>query len=252
MQVTQIGIFLVVSLCCTLSVYPNDISYTYWDIGVALSDRDSEHLSDDQNIYGDIDFSQTLYQKSLPESQIGVHAWVEVTQSRNLSNDTAYTLTLLQSAAGVGVHYSTDLFSTYFRLGTGGSSAKFKTTQQSSSNPVVTGGGGDIFAPPISIFSKDRPRSQTTHTNQEDGVVGKIGVRWHLFENYQIGAAVQWSDIDSIGTQYSTYIQKNFKNSPVNARTTFSPFGGGYMSVKTEATITEHTNSIGLSLVYSF
>ena len=252
MKLTHIGILSVLSLCCTLSVYSNDISYDYWDIGVSLSDRDSDYLSDDLNFYGDIDVAKNLYKKSLSENQFGIHAWVDVTQSRNLSKDSAYTLTLLQSAVGIGVHYSTELFSTYFRLGTGGSSAKFKTTQQSSSSPIVIGGSGDIFAPPISFFSKDRPRSQTTYTNQEDGTLGKIGIRYRLFERYQIGAALQWSNINSIGTEYSTYIQRDFENSPVNARTTFSPLGVGYLSVKAEATKDKHSSSIGLSLVYSF
>lgn len=253
MQLTPLRLFSAATLCCALSVYSQDISYSYWDVGVALSDRDSEYLSDDLNLFGEINISQNLFQHSSPDNKIGIHLWVDISQSRDLSNDSAYELTLLQSVVGIGLHYSTNTFSTYFRLGTGGSSAEFKTTSNRSSNPiVVTGSGGDIFAPPISIFNQDRPRVQTTYTNEEDGQVGKIGIRYRLFERFEIGAALQWSDMDSMGTEISTYVQRDFENSPFNTRSTLSPFGGGYLSLKAEATADDNKSSIGFSLVYSF
>lgn len=252
MKRVHIGLYSAISLCCALSVCPDDISFNYWDVGVSLSDRDSEHLSDDLNFFGDINVSKSLFQRLLRDSRFGVHFWVDVSQSRNLSDDSAYKLTLLQSSMGIGMDYSSEIFSTYFRLGSGGSSAKFKTTRESSFHPIVTGGGGDIFAPPISIFGDDRPRAQTTYTNEENGTVGKIGIRYRLLENYQIGAALQWSNMDSFGTEFSTYIQRDFENSPFNARTTLSPLGGGYMSLKVEAISDNSKSSIGLSLVYSF
>ena len=233
-------------------VHPEDISYNYWDIGLSLSDRDSDYLSDDLNFFGDFNFSKNLYQNSSTDNRWGVHFWVDVSQSKDLSDDSAYTLTLLQSSMGFGAQYSTETFSTYFRIGAGGSSAKFKTTTQSASRPIVTGGSSDIFAPPLSVFDKDRSQTQTTHTNEEDGTVGKIGMRYRLSERYQIGAALQWSNIDSFGTEISTYIQRDFDNTSFNARTTLNPFGGGYMSLKVGATTDDSKSSVGLSLVYSF
>lgn len=254
MKLARLGLYSIISLCCAGSGYSDDISYNYWDVGLALSDQDSEFLSDDLNVFGEINISQNLFQHSTPDNTLGVHLWIDVSQSRDLSNDAAYELTLLQSVVGVGLHYSTDSFSTYFRLGTGGSSAKFKTTSNSSSssNPIVIGGGGDIFTPPRSIFDEDRPRPQTTQTNEDDGLVGKTGIRYRLFERVQIGAALQWSDMDSMGTEFSTYVQRDFENFPASARTTLNPFGGGYLSLKAEATTDKNKSSIGLSLVYSF
>ncbi|MYF37159.1 MAG: hypothetical protein F4219_00095 [Gammaproteobacteria bacterium] len=252
MKTFYVGLISVIALWLTSVVHPDDISYNYWDIGLSLSDRDSDYLSDDLNFFGDFNFSKNLYQNSSTDNRWGVHFWVDVSQSRDLSDDSAYTLTLLQSSMGFGAHYSTETFSTYLRLGAGGSSAKFKTTTQSSSRPIVTGGSSDIFLPPISIFDKDRPQSQTTYTNEEDGTLGKIGIRYRLSERYQTGAAVQWSNIDSFGTEISIYVQKDFENSSFNARTTLSPPGGGYMSLKVETTIDDSERSVGLSLVYSF
>lgn len=251
MKSFRFGLLSAIALWITSVVHPDDISYNYWDIGLSLSDRDSEYLSDDLNFFGDFNFSKSLYQNSSTDNSWGVHVWVDVSQSRDLSDDSAYKLTLLQSSMGFGVQYSTNTFSTYFRLGTGGSSAKFKTTTRSSSRPIVTGGSSDIFAPPISIFNKDRPQSQTTYTNEEDGTVGKIGVRYLLSERYQMGAALEWSNIDSFGNEISTYIQRNFENSAFNARTTLNPLGG-YMSLKLEAKADDRKSSVGISLVYSF
>ncbi|MYD45142.1 MAG: hypothetical protein F4W92_02150 [Gammaproteobacteria bacterium] len=90
MIVTNLGIFSVISLCCTLAVHSAaDISYDYWDTGVSLSDQDSEYLSDDLNIFGEINISKNLYRYSSSDNQFGVHFWVDATQSRNLSNDSA-------------------------------------------------------------------------------------------------------------------------------------------------------------------
>lgn len=253
MKFTHLGIYVAISVCCTLAVpSTDDISYNYWDMGVVLSDQDSKYLSDDLNLFGDINASKNLYQTSSQDNQFGVHFWVDFTQSRNLSDDAAYKLTLIQTVAGLGLHYSTESFSTYFRIGTGGASAKFKTTSRKSSSPVVIGGGGDIFAPPPLIFDTDRPQSQTTHTNKENGTVGKIGIRYRLLDQYQFGAAVQWSNIDSFGTEFSTYIQRDFENPPFSTNTSFGPFGNQDISLKLEATTDSSKSSVGFSLVVSF
>ena len=66
---------------------------------------------------------------------------------------------------------------------------------------MVIGGGGDIFAPPPAIFDPNRPQFQTSYTNVENGRVGKIGIRYRLSQKYELGAAMQWSNIDSFGTE---------------------------------------------------
>lgn len=244
----------VISLCFTFAGHPADeISYNYWDMGVSLSDQDSEYLSDDVNFFGDINVSKNLYRNWSQDNQFGVHFWADFTQSRDLSDDSSYKLTLLRTFAGLGVHYSTEKFSIYFRLGQGNSAAKFKTTSKRPSSPIVIGGGSaDIFAPPISIFDSNRPPSQTTYTNKESGTAGKIGIRYRLAEQHQIGASVQRADMDSCRTELSAYIQRDFENAPFNANTTFSRLGGGVMSLKVEATTDNTKSSVGLSLVYSF
>lgn len=185
-------------------------------MGVSLSDQDSVYLSDDVNFFGDINVSKNLYRNSSQNNQFGVHFWADFTQSRDLSNDSAYKLTLLRTFAGLGVHYSTEKFSTYFRLGTGSSATKFKTTSTRPSRPIVIGGGGaDIFAPPISIFDSNRPPSQTTYTNEEKGTVGKIGIRYRMSEQYQFGASVQRADMDSCRTEISAYIQRDLRILPL-------------------------------------
>ena len=127
MRLARIGIYSAISLCFTLAVHPVDyFSYNYWDMGISLSDQDSTYLSEDLNFFGDINASKNLYRNSSLGNQFGIHFWVDFTQSRNLSDDSAYTLTLLQTVAGLGLHYSTENFSTYFRLGTGGRYAQFK------------------------------------------------------------------------------------------------------------------------------
>ena len=254
MTLAHFGWCTLISTCFTLGVHPaDDISYDYWDMGVSLSDQDSKYLSNDLNFFGDINVSKSVYRNSSQDKQFGVHFWADFTQSRDLSDDSAYKLSLLRTFAGLGLHYSTETISTYFRLGKGSSAAKFKTTSTRPSRPVVIGGGGgDIFAPPISIFDSNRPPSQTTYTNEENGTVGKIGIRYRLSEQYQIGASVQRTDMDSCRTELSAYIQRDFENSPFNANTTFSPLGGGVMSLKVEATTDNTKSSVGLSLVYSF
>lgn len=254
MTLAHLGWCTLISLCFTLGVHPaDDISYDYWDMGVSLSDQDSEYLSDDVNFFGDINVSKNLYRTSSQDKQFGVHFWADFTQSRDLSDDSAYKLTLLRTIAGLGLHYSTDTFSTYFRIGSGSSVAKFKTTSTRASRPVVIGGGGgDIFVPPISIFDSNRPPSQTTYTNEEKGTVGKIGIRYRMSEQYQIGASVQRTDMDSCRTELSAYIQRDFEKAPFNANTTFSRLGGGVMSLKVEATTDNTKSSVGFSLVYSF
>ena len=47
------GLLIVLSLCCTLSVYSAEYSYNYWNIGVSLSDRDSDYLTKDLNFFGE-------------------------------------------------------------------------------------------------------------------------------------------------------------------------------------------------------
>ena len=254
MKLVHLSMYSALLMCCTHAVHPaDDISYNYWDMGISLSDQDSEYLSGDLNFFGDINIAKNLYRNSSPDNQFGVHFWVDFTQSRNLSDDSAYTLALLQTVAGLGLHYSTETFSLYLRLGRGNSSAEFKTTSSRSSSPSVIGeDSGDIFAPPLSIFDSNRPQSRTTHTNDENGSVGKIGIRYRLFENYEIGAALQWAKMNSLGTEFSTYVQRNFENPPLRGKTTYSPLGGGVMSLKFEAKTGNRKSSIGLSLVFSF
>ena len=254
MKLAHFGWCSAIFLCCALAVHPaTDFSYDYWDMGVALSDQDSDYLSDDLNLFADISVSKSLYRNSSQNNQFGVHLWADFTQSRNLSDDSAYKLTLLRTFAGLGMHYSTETFSTYFRLGIGNSAAKFKTTSTRPSRPIVIGGGGtDIFAPPISIFDSNRPPSQTTYTNDEKGTVGKIGIRYRMTEQYQIGASVHRTDMDSCRTELSAYIQRDFENPPFSTNTSFGPFGNHDMSLKLEATTDNSKSSVGLALVISF
>ena len=249
MGLVRLTLLAVLVVCCASSVLANEITYNYWNIGLSLSDRDSDYLKQDNNLYGKLNMSNNLFQFWQDDRELGVHFWIDVTQSRNISDNSAYSLTLVQSAIGFGAHYSTEFFSTYFRLGKGGSSVRFKSKSTTVPVPVVTVGSGDIFVPPVSIFRSEQ--SQTTYTNREDGTVGKIGIRYRISDKYETGAAVLLSDIDSFGTEFSAYIQRDFEGSPLRRTTSFG-IGNGYLSMRADIAASDVTGSAGLSLVYSF
>ena len=242
MKLAHNGLCIVFTISCALSVYASDITFNYWNVGVALSDKDSEYLTNDLNFFGDVNFSKSLYEISVDDNEVGFHFWVDVSNSRNLSNSSAYKLTLFQSGAGLGLHYSTEWISTYFRLGKGESSARFKPTLDSSFVPILPAGGNDLFAPPISIFDRSGP--QTSHTNREDGDVGEIGIRYRFLEKYEIGAAVLRTTIDSLSTELSVHMQRDFENL-LGIRW----LRRANMALRFDATFSKSTKSIGMSLV---
>lgn len=248
LRLLQLSLLTGVALCTTWCVHASDISYNYWNVGASLSNRDSEYLTRDLNLYWDANISKTVHEFLLDEHQSGVHFWIDVTQSRDLSDDSSYELQLLQSAVGFGAHYSKDAFSAYFRLGRGGSAARFKTTSNSSTPPLLSAGGGDIFVPPLAIFSADRPK--TTSTNSEHGAVGKVGIRYRAWEQYEVGVALLRSNLESFGTEISAYVQRDFDGG--NVRTSTIGISRGQMSVRADVVATENSKSVGFSLAYTF
>lgn len=241
----------IVSVCCVLSVISAEPSYNYFNVGVSLSDNNSEYLTDDLNFYGDVNFCRDLSRILQQIDKWSIHFWVDTNQSRNLSEDPAYEVTLSQSGTGFGIHYIKHSFSVFFRLGTVASHARFKvTSNRASSGPSIPTGSQDIFLPPLPIFSSTS-RPKATYANQESGLVNKIGVRYRTSSKYEIGAAFHVSEMHSFGNELSAYIQRDFENLPLSARSTLG-IRGGYLSMVLDARISEHTKSLGISLAYSF
>lgn len=245
----QLALVTAVALCTAWSACANDISYNYWNVGASLSNRDSEYLTRDSNLYLDVNFSKTVHEFLSDEHQSGIHFWIDVTQSKDLSDDSSYELQLFQSAIGLGAHYSRDEYSVYFRLGGGGSGAQFKAVSTGSSVPPLSAASGDIFVPPQAIFSADR--AKTTTTNSEYGAVGKVGIRYKAWEKYEVGASLSHSNLESFGTEVSAYIQRDFTGSGVRTTSTFG-FSMGQLSIRADVVATEALTSAGVSLAYTF
>lgn len=252
LKLTQLVVLMVLAFAAIWSVSASEISYSYWNLGASVSNRDSEYLTRDRNLYLDVNFCRNIYEFSLDENYSGIHFWSDVTQSRDLSDDSSYVLRLLQSSIGLGVHYSTDVFSTYFRLGRGGSAARFKSVSKSStpSATLTGGGGGDIFVPPRVIFSADRPATTTTSTNSESGLLGKLGIRYRASEKYEVGAAVLLSNINSFGTELSAYVQRDFNVG--RSRTSAMGVLQGQMSIRADVAATSNFRSVGFSIASTF
>lgn len=244
-------LFAIVSVCCVLSVLSEEISYNYVNVGVSLSDRNSEYLNDDLNFHADVNFSQERDQILSYFDHWSVHYWIDFTQSRNLSPSSAYELTLKQFAAGFGLHYTKDSFSAYFRLGTEGNQVRFKlTSNRSWSVPILPAESDDIFIPPYSIFSVSNLPG-TTYKNLDFVPVSKIGIRYRTSYKYEVGVAFRLAKLTPFGNELSAYIQRDFENLPISTQTT-SGFWGGYMSMRLDALVSENTRSVGLSIAYSF
>ena len=251
-KLAQLALVAVLALAASWSINASDISYSYWNIGASVSNRDSEYLTRDMNLYLDVNFSRNIHEFVLDENYSGIHFWIDVTQSRDLSDHSSYELRLLQSLIGFGAHYSTEAFSTYFRLGRGGSAARFKSVSKSSGPGIVVTGGGssDIFAPPRVIFSGDGGASQSSSTNSESGLVGKLGIRYRVSQKFEVGAAVLGCNIDSIGTELSVYVQRDFNGGRIRTSTLGMP--SGQMSIRADVVATTNAKSAGISFAYTF
>ena len=251
-KLAQMTLVAALALAASWSVNASDISYNYWNIGASVSNRNSEYLTRDLNLYMDVNFSKNIHEFVLDENYSGIHFWIDVTQSRDLSDHSSYELRLLQSLIGFGAHYSTEAFSTYFRLGRGGSAARFKSASRSSVPGIVftSGGSSDIFAPPRVIFSGDSPASQTSSTNSESGIAGKLGIRYRASEKYEVGASVLGCNIASIGTELSAYVQRDFNEGRIRASTLGMP--PGQVSIRADFVATPNAKSAGISFAYTF
>ena len=229
----------------TWSVHSDEITYNYWDFGASLANRQSDYVADDITFYGDFNISRNLLTFPFGDYKLGVHVWTDGSLSRNISDTSAYRLSLLQVASGFGADYTTDVVSTYFHVGIAASFARFESRSGRSSIPILPMGSGDIFVPPISIFSQTR--SQVSYTNEEYGNLVKIGIRYRVSDGYEIGAAILQSDMDSFGTELSAYAQRDFG-------ILFQVPGIAFtnMSLKLSTRISDLTKSMGLSLVLSY
>lgn len=236
----------IVSACCVSSVISDEISYSYFNVGVSLSDRNSEYLTDDLNL--DVDVNMSLEWDNFLLHGVNdwsFHYWLDITRSRNLSDNPAYELSFFQSCTGLGLHYIRDSFSVFFRYGVGSGNSRFDVTaNRSSSFPSLPTGSQDIFLPPPEIFSDD---IGLAYEKRESGSVQKIGVRYRTSYQYQIGAAFHISKMYWYGNELSAYIQRDFENLPINIQAT-----SGYISLRLHASLTERTRSLGISIAYSF
>ena len=237
----------IVSACCVSSVISDEISYNYVNVGIFLSDRNSEYLTDDLNL--DVDVNMSLEWNNFLLQRVNdwsFHYWFDITRSRNLSDNPAYKLSLFQSSTGFGLHYIRDSFSVFFGLGAGSSHSRFDvTSNRSSSVPSLPSDPEDIFSPPPQIFGS---YGLPAYEKRESGSVQKIGVRYRTSYKYQIGAAFHISKMNWYGNELSAYIQRDFENLPIITQA----MPHGYMSLRLDASLTERTRSLGIFIAYSF
>lgn len=229
------------SLCCPLSVFAGEISYNYSSFGGSFASRQSDHIADDPKWEYELALSLKTFTHSFDENEFGIHFWSNSSWSRNISANSAYTLDLEQITGGIGVYYTFDVLSTFFRIGQGVSFANFKSDFGDASVPLIPTGTDDLFAPPSTIFDQT-----FSATKREDGNLLQIGIRYRVTEGYEIGASILQSNMDSLGTEFSGYIQRDIEV-PVQI-----PIGTTYTSLKLCTTISDAVQAVGLSLVLWF
>ena len=234
------GLILVFSLTFVRSVHSDDISYNFLSFGGSVADRKSDFVADDLNIEFDFLFSRHLFTREYDEFDLGVHFQSDFSQSRNISNNSAYKLTLQQIKSVLGIDYTSEVLSTYIGVGLGYSFARFERRSGLQTVPESPPGSEDIFAPPPPIFDAFAAEA----SNIEWGNLVQLGIRYRVSEGYEIGASIQQTDLDSIGTEFSAFVQRD-----IGVRLQFPGIRFENMSLKFHTTISDSLGSTGLSLV---
>lgn len=237
-----LGAFLI---CCPLSVFADEISYNYWSFGGTLANRQSDYLADDPNFEYELEISWKWYTFSFDDNDLGMHFWSNVSRSRNISANSAYTLNFVQITGGFGVDYTSDVLSTFFRIGQGYSSAAFESQSRSASVPLLPLETDDFFAPPSSFLVSTF--SGSSDTKYEDGNLIQMGIRYRISPGYEIGASILQSNMDSLGTEFSSYVQRDF-----GVELKVPGFLFTNVSLKLSTTISDPAQTIGLSLAFWF
>ena len=237
-----LGVFL---LCCPLSVFADEISYNYWSFGGISANRQSDYTADDPNLEYELEISLNWYTFSYGQRDLSMHFWTNLSRSRNISANSAYTLNFVQFTTGLGIDYTSDVLSTFFRVGQAFSEATFKTLSRTSSGPLLPEGDYDIFEPPNSIFDQRIHGFSDTKTDYGDLI--QMGIRYRVSEGYEIGASILVSNLDSFGTEFSGYAQRDF-----GVRLEIPGIRFTHMSLKLSTTISDPAQTIGLSLVFRF
>ncbi len=158
------GLFVVFSLTCVRSVHSENISYNFYSLGGSIADRQSDFVSDDLDVEFDFVVSRHLLTRSYVDYDLGIHSWYDLSLSKNISNNSTYKLTLLQMTLGIGVDYTSDVFSTYIGVGFGQSLASFEPRSEIPPAPNLPPSGIDIFAPPPDFFDFFPSNAQTLNT----------------------------------------------------------------------------------------
>ena len=232
------GLFVVFSLTCVRSVHSENISYNFYSLGGSFADRQSDFVSDDLDVDFDMVVSRHLFTFSSADYDLGIHSWYELSFSKNISNDYAYKLTLLQNSIGIGVDYTSDVFSTYIGVGLGQSLANFEPRAETPPDPKLPPSGKDIFAPPPDFFDF----FPSNATNDENGSLVQLGIRYRVSKGYEIGALIRHTNLDSIGTEFSAFVQRDIGVQILE-------IGIEDMSLRLTTTLSDVLRSIGLSLV---
>ena len=232
------GSFVVFSLTSVCSVHSESISYNFYSLGGSFADRQSDFVADDLDVDFDFVVSRHLFTYSSADYDLGIHSWYELSFSKDISNDYAYELSLLQMTFGIGVDYTTDIFSTYIGAGLGQSLAQFEPRSEIPLAPKLPPSGKDIFAPPPDFFDF----FPSNATNDENGSLVQLGIRYRVSERYEIGASIRHTSLDSIGTEFSAFVQRDIGVQILE-------IGIEDMSLRLTTTLSDVLRSIGLSLV---
>lgn len=235
--------------CCPLSVLADEISYNYWSFGGILANRQSDYTADDPNLEYELEISLKwlTFSRSFDDYELGTHVWSNASRSRNISPDSAYTLNFTQITGGFGVDYTSDVLSTFFRIGRSLSTAAFESQTRSASVPLIPLETDDLFAPPSSIFDSTFSGFSDTKYKSDDGNLIQMGIRYRISAGYEIGASILQSNMDSLGTEFSSYVQRDLG---VELKVPGIPFTN--VSLKLSTTIADPAQTFGLSLVFWF
>ncbi|MXZ44037.1 MAG: hypothetical protein F4Z01_03540 [Gammaproteobacteria bacterium] len=234
------GLFVVFLFTCVRSVHSDDISYNFLSFGGFVADRKSNFVSDDLNVEFDFVFSRHLFTREYDNFDLGVHFQSDFSHSRNISNNSAYKLTLQQIKSILGIDYTSEVFSTYIGVGVGYSYARFERRSGLQTAPVLPLGSDDIFEPPPSIYGF----FASEDSNIEYGNLVQLGFRYRVSEGYEIGASVRQTTADSIGTEFSAFVQRD-----IGVRLQFPGISFENMSLRLTTTVSDVLRSTGLSLV---
>lgn len=234
------ALFVALSLTGVRSVHSDDISYNFLSFGGSVADRESNFVADDLNVEFDFEVSRHIFTYNYGDFDLGMHVWSDYSRSRNISNSSAYKLSLQQIRSVIGIDYTSEVFSTHIGVGFGYSYARFERRSGLQTLPVLPPGSVDIFAPPVSVLTSFTSVASKTET----GSLVQLGIRYRVSEGYEIGALIRETTADSIGTEFSAFVQRD-----IGVRLQLPGISFENMSLRLTTTLSDVLRSTGLSLV---